>query len=97
MKRRKGTEFERGFCENCGGPYIRKPRNKRFCKATCRYRRASQKRIGLTEDQMMTVGQAAISLGKTYEQVRRMIRRDEIRARRFFGRILVHTADVEGR
>ncbi|MEW6210625.1 MAG: hypothetical protein AB1631_19835 [Acidobacteriota bacterium] len=46
---------------------------------------------------MMTVSQGAISMGKSYEQVRTMIRRGEIRSRRFFGRILVYRADVEAR
>ncbi|MEW6212534.1 MAG: helix-turn-helix domain-containing protein [Acidobacteriota bacterium] len=90
-------EFKYDHCKNCGGSYLRKPKSRLFCKPACRHQHNNRKRVNLIESQMMTVGQAATISGKTYEQVRGMIRRGEIRARRFFGRILIYRADVEAR
>lgn len=90
-------KWKTAFCKQCGEPFKKKPADKEFCKDRCRYRFNARKRTVLVESQMMTVGEAATNMGKSYEQVRSMIRRGEIRARRFFGRILVYRADVEVR
>jgi len=95
--KREGRKWKTGFCKQCGEPFKKKPADKEFCKDRWRYRFNARKRVVLVESQMMTVGQAACSMGKSYEQVRGMIRRGEVRARRFFGRILVYRADVDAK
>lgn len=87
-------EFERGLCEECGAPFLKKPRLKRFCRSRCKDAHNNRRRVSLMIDQMMTIGEAAQVSGRDYEQVRRLVRAGRLRSQRLFGRIVVYRDEV---
>lgn len=95
--------YDVGDCKQCGRPFRKKPARKEFCSRFCkdRYHNGARGRVTAQtaqewiEDHWVTIRQAADMGVATASQIRAMVRRRKLEARRMFGRVLLRRSDVE--
>jgi hypothetical protein len=100
---RKPQDYDHGECKYCGGPFVRKPAQKQFCKPRCRYRYHNTGRGRVTEasalkwigDHLLTIRQAANLTNSEEAQIRSLTRSGRLNPIRLFGRVLVRRRDRE--
>jgi hypothetical protein len=95
--------YNTGYCKQCGGPFTKKPASKEFCRRLCKdqYHNNTRGRVTIEaalewiEQHLVTIRQAAEMGLATDAKIRAMVRKQALKPRRLFGRILLRRADIE--
>jgi len=99
----KRRDYGTGYCKQCGRVFTKKPARKEFCKRLCKdqYHNNTRGRVTVEvalewiEQHMVTIRQAVEMRVATDAKIRAMVRKQALKPRRIFGRILFRRTDIE--